>query len=88
MKTSQSNPTHEVRSRDIYLSTIFKQAGIPIVRVENSTGKAIFVFRAGKEIDELTVKYFNDELRVNPKSLFETWKSLKSMAFSAIGNVR
>lgn len=88
MKPNQSNLTHELRSRDIYLSTIFKQAGIPIIRVENSTGKAIFVFRACKETEELTVKYFNDELRVNPKSLFETWKSLKSMAYSAIGDVR
>lgn len=88
MKPNQSSPTHELRSRDIYLSTIFKQAGIPIVRVENSTGKAIFVFRACKEIEELTIKYFNDELKVNPKSLFETWKCLKSLAFSAIGDVR
>lgn len=88
MKSNQSSSAHELRSRDIYLSTVFKQAGIPIIRVENTTGKAIFVFRACKEIEELTTKYFNDELRVNPKSLFETWKSLKSMAYSAIGDVR
>lgn len=88
MKTIQPGPAHELKSRDIYLSTIFKQAGIPIIRVENFTGKAIFVFRASKEIEELTAKYFNDELRINPKSLFETWKSLKSMAFSTINDVR
>lgn len=88
MKSNQSSPAQELRSRDIYLSTIFKQAGIPIIRVENSTGKAIFVFRACNEIEELTARYFNDELRVNPKSLFETWKALKSMAYSAIGDVR
>lgn len=87
MRRIQSKPA-EHATKDIYLATIFKQSGIPIVRVENNTGRAIFVFKACKEIEELTAKYFNDELRVNPKSLFETWKALKSMAYSAINDVR
>lgn len=63
-------------TRDIYLATVIKQAGIPILRVEGNGRQGIFVFNASKEIDCLITRYFNGELRVDPKSLFETWKSL------------
>lgn len=78
----------EFASRDIYLATVLKQAGIPIIRIENYTGRAVFVFKASGEIEAITAKYFNGELRLDPQSLFGTWKSLKSQAFSAIGDVR
>ena len=84
----QAPHTREFQTRDIYLATVIKQSGIPIIRVENHSGRGIFVFQASEKIRELINKYFNGGLKVEPKALFETWKSLKAMAYSSIGDVR
>jgi hypothetical protein len=81
------NPS-EFKTRDIYLATALRQSGAKIVRVENHTGKGIFVFKSSPTIEKLTTDFFNGDLRVDPQGLFEAWKSLKSMAYSTIGNVR
>ncbi len=78
----------EFSTRDIYLATVIKQAGVPIMRVEGNGRQGIFVFKASEKIEGLIARYFNGELRVDPKGLFETWKALKSMAYSAIQDVR
>ncbi len=87
MKPDQQQPA-DFFTRDIYLATVIKQAGIPIIRVEGNGGRGVFVFQASEKIEELITKYFNGELRVDPRGLFEDWKALKSMAYSTIGNVR
>jgi hypothetical protein len=78
----------EFPTRDIYLASIIKQSGVPLTRVENRSGRGIFVFQASEKIHSLINKYFNGELKLDPKGLFETWKSLKAMAFSTIDDVR
>ncbi|OGP12910.1 MAG: hypothetical protein A3K22_04115 [Deltaproteobacteria bacterium RBG_16_42_7] len=88
MRQPHQQNTSQFSTRDIYLATVIKQAGIPIVRVEGNGRQGIFVFKASKEIDSLITRYFNGELRADPKGLFETWKSLKAMAFSTIQDVR
>lgn len=75
-------------TKDIYLATVIKQAGIPILRVEGNGRQGVFVFKASPQIETLISKYFNGELRADPKGIFETWKTLKAMAFSAIQDVR
>lgn len=86
MKTLK-NPS-EFATKDIYLSSILRQAGVPLLRVEENGRQGIFVFKASPIIDTLIARYFNGELRVDPKSLFETWKALKSMAYSVIQDIR
>lgn len=88
MKNTSPQTLPEWPTKDIYLATVIKQAGIPIIRVETYSGRGIFVFQASEKIQELITKYFNGRLKVDPKGLFETWKSLKAMAFSSIGDVR
>ncbi len=78
----------EFPTKDIYLATILKQSGIPIIRVENHSGRGVFVFEASETIHDLIGRYFNSKLKMDPKAVFETWKALKSMAFSTIGDVR
>lgn len=87
MKTLQQNPS-DFQTRDIYVATILKLSGIPIVRVQRNGGRGIFVFKGSEKIEGLIAEFFNGELRMDPKGLFETWKSLKAMAFSTIGDVR
>lgn len=88
MRQTLRQTADEFSTRDLYLATVLKQAGIPILRVEDSNGRGIFVFQASKEIETITRDYFNGALRVDPQGLFATWKSLKSAAFSAIRDVR
>jgi len=88
MKRTQYQNPQEFLTRDIYIATVIKQAGIPLIRVDNHTGRGIFVFNSSENIDGLIMKYFNGELRTDPKGLFETWKALKSMAFSKTNNVK
>ena len=88
MKPSYRQTTDEFSTRDLYLSAVLKQAGIPILRIEDSNGRGVFVFQDCKEIEQLTRDYFNGTLRVDPQGLFAAWKSLKSAAYSAIRDVR
>jgi hypothetical protein len=88
MKAASSQKPAEFSTRDIYLASVIKESGIPIVRVENHSGRGVFIFQANEKIQDLINKYFNSSLKMDPKGLFETWKSLKAMAFSTIGNVR
>lgn len=87
-KTNPQQTPSEYLTRDIYLATVLKISGIPIVRVENQSGRGIFVFRTSQRVDEIIAAYFNDDLAMNPKAIFEAWKSLKSLAFASVGNVR
>lgn len=89
MNQTRQQTANEFFTKDIYIATTIKQAGIPIVRVEASNGRhGIFVFKACPEIEKIISKYFNDQIKVSPRQLFECWKSLKSMAFASIGDVR
>jgi len=88
MKPSYWQTTDEFSTRDIYIATVLKQSGIPIIRIEDSNGRGVFVFRSCKEIEAITRDYFNGSLRVDPQGLFGAWKALKSAAYSAIRDVR
>ncbi len=85
---TRHNTPSEFPTKDIYLATVIKQAGVPIVRVEGNGRQGIFVFKASEKIEGLVIQYFNGGLRVDPKEIFETWKALKSMAFSAIQDLK
>jgi len=88
MKQAHHQNSSEFPTRDIYLATVIKESGIPILRIEGSASRAIFVFKASEEINRLITAYLNGELRADPRSIFDTWKALKSMAFSRTDNVR
>lgn len=88
MNESIRQTSTEFKTRDLYLAVVLKSSGVPVVRVESSGSRAIFVFKHSDRLDEIATKFFNKELRLEPRSLFDEWRSLKSMAFAASGNVR
>ncbi len=83
MKTSQTN-IPEYKSRDIYFSTVLKAAGISLIRVEAHNGKGFFVFQDSPEIQKIISDYSNGNFKIDAKRLFEEWKTLKGLAFSAV----
>lgn len=82
MNTDRHKPL-EYRTRD--LAVVPKLSGVHIARVENQSGKGIFAFRSSLKTEEIISAYFNDAFLMILKAGFEAWKSLKSMAYSAIG---
>lgn len=88
MKPAYQQPTSEFKTRDLYLAVVLKSSGIPVVRVESNGPRAVFVFKENARLDEISTKFFNKELLLEPRSLFDEWRSLKSMAFAATGDVR
>ena len=78
----------EFKTRDLYLAVVLKSNRIPVLRVEPSGARAVFVFEESDRLDEISTQFFNKELRLEPRSLFDEWRSLKSMAFAATRNVR
>ncbi len=83
---SISNNPAEYVSRDIYLSTALKACNIPLIRVENHQGKGFFVFKHSQKIEKIIADYHNGTLKLDARTLFNVWKDLKSLAFSATEN--
>lgn len=88
MRQPYRQTADEFSTRDLYIASVLKQAGIPILRIEDSNGRGVFVFQSCKEIAALTKDYYNGALRVDPQGLFAAWKALKSAVYSAIRDVR
>lgn len=81
-------PADTLSTRDIFLSTIYRIHNLPLIKVEDANGRCIFTFANSEKAKELTTKYFNGELRLDPKRLFEEWKNLKSLAYSTTNILR
>lgn len=81
----QSTP-ESYSTRDIYLGTVLKASGVRLLKIENHQGKGFFVFENCPQIEEIILKYHNNELKLDAKKLFSVWKDLKSLAFSATTN--
>ena len=54
----QQATSNEFQTRDIYLASTIKQAGVPIIRVEGNGGRGIFVFRNSEKIEKIIADYF------------------------------
>ena len=78
MSQTHQQTQNEFSTRDIYLASVIKQAGIPIVRVEGNGRQGIFVFQASDKIEEIKRKYYNGELEANPDELLY----LKALTFA------
>ncbi|MBI5236083.1 MAG: hypothetical protein HY886_07535 [Deltaproteobacteria bacterium] len=88
MRQTFQQAADEFNARDLYLASVLNQAGIPILQIEDSNGRGVFVFQGSNEIERLSRDYFNGTLRVDPQGLFAAWKALKSATYSAIRDVR
>jgi hypothetical protein len=76
------------KSRDIYESLALELDGNIIEDVEPSGRAAVFVFRDTPELRESIRRYHARELYFELHEVFNSWKALKSRAFSATGDVR
>lgn len=78
----------EYLTKDLNLAVVLKLSGIPLVRVDNYAGKGVFVFLLSPKIQETITSYFNDEVVMNPRTVFDCWKGLKSQVYTTTNNIR
>lgn len=78
----------EYLTKDLNLAVVLKLSGVPLVRVENYSGKGVFCFKNSAKIEEIISLYFNDLITMNPRALWETWKGLKSQAHTVSNTIR
>ena len=89
MSANQSTTQNQSYStNDLNLATALKEAGMSLLRIENLSGRGVFIFKDTPQLRETVTRYFNGSLQVQAHSLFQTWRTLKAMTFSAVGNVR
>lgn len=79
---------HEYLTKDLNLAVVLKLSGIPLIRVENFSGKGVFVFKNSQRVELIIADYFNDLITMNPRALWETWKGLKSQAHTVSNTIR
>jgi len=80
--------TPEYLTKDLNLAVVLKLSGITLIRVENFSGKGVFVFWNSPKVEETISAYLNDLITMNPRAVFDMWKSLKSQAYTASNTIR
>lgn len=78
----------EYLTKDLNLAVVLKLTGIPLVRVENFSGKGVFCFKNSQKVEETISAYLNDMVMMNPRAVFDMWKSLKSQAYTVSNTIR
>lgn len=81
-----TNP--EYSTKDLNLAVVLKLSGISLIRVENFSGKGVFVFKNSQKVEAIISDYLNDLTTMNPRAVFDMWKSLKSQAYTASNSIR
>lgn len=80
--------TPEYLTKDLPLAVVLRLDGNPLIRTENYSGKGVFVFKNSLKIEETISAYLNDRLTMNPRAVFDMWKSLKSQAHTVSNTIR
>ncbi|MDP2637558.1 MAG: DUF5659 domain-containing protein [Candidatus Levybacteria bacterium] len=76
----------EYQSNDFYQSVVLKTAGLPLLRLEKSSGRFfIFVFDDPEnKAQEIITKYWNNDLKVDAKEFVENINQFKARIHSGI----
>ncbi len=76
----------EYKSNDFYQAVVLKTAGVPLIRLEKSSGRFFFfVFDdAENKADEIISLYWNNELKVDAKKFVENINECKTRIYSGM----
>ena len=72
------------RTLDLNLSAVLVSLDAKIEKIEkNQKGKSLFYFKQSKELNSIIEKYWKQELKVNPQTLFNSLKFIKNRIYSS-----
>jgi hypothetical protein len=70
------------KTKDCSVSSMLDCMGIKLNSVEWDSGSMYFFFENKQKCEEVVDKYYRDELKVNPKSLFDSSRNIKSIIYN------
>lgn len=86
--TNQNQP-EIFSSKDLYISSYFKAIGEPLHDATlDDRGRTIFHFHETPEFKEALKKYYTGAALVSPSAFIESFKSLRSLAYSLSGDLK
>ncbi len=70
------------KTKDIFIaSTLFAQ-GVKLISTDWVNGECFFCFADAEKSEEVARKYFADEIKISPRTLFNSFKDIKSILFN------
>jgi hypothetical protein len=69
------------RTSDLYYAAYLKVAGITLQNVEHQGRRAIYIFEAPHNIDELKMAFFNRTAKVVAMTLIDEIKAMKALTY-------
>lgn len=70
------------RTKDQYLASTLYAVGLKLDSSEWIDNACFFVFENESKCNEVVKKYYAGELRIDPRSLWDGFKTIKSIIFS------
>lgn len=70
------------KTKDQFISSTLYALGIKLAFSNWEDGKCFLYFKDKNKCDEIVNKYFSGELIVNPRILFDSFKTIKTIIFS------
>ncbi|OGP65382.1 MAG: hypothetical protein A3K22_04490 [Deltaproteobacteria bacterium RBG_16_42_7] len=69
--------------KDLYLSSYLKAKGFPLHDAQtDEQGRTLFIFSETPELSKALKDYYNNTALVSPSAFIESFKSLRSLAYS------
>ncbi len=76
-------------SKDLYISSYLKAIGLPLQYASlDDRGRTIFHFEDTPKLKEALKKYYTGAALVSPSTFIESFKSLRSLAYSLSGDLK
>lgn len=69
------------KAKDQFIATTLLCLGHKIKEIQTEGNIKFFIFEDGENCKEVERLYFNGDLLVNPKELFNSFRDLKSMIY-------
>ena len=69
------------KTKDQFMASILYALGERIALSEWLDGKCFIYFKNKDKCDQVVLKYYSDELMINPRTLFDSFKTIKTIVF-------
>lgn len=69
------------KTKDQFISSTLYASGLKLAFPEWEDGKCFLYFKDKKKCDEIVAKYYTGELSLDPRVLFDSFKTVKSIIY-------
>lgn len=78
------NPPY--KTHDLQIAVVLCLSGFFLLGTEKIENRLLFIFRYDERIPSVIAQFYGGQLRLDPKQIFEVWKGLRTLTFSAFQN--